>query len=42
MKISESELDEIVESASKVTRLLDNNPKKLSKEDMRKIYKNIL
>jgi alcohol dehydrogenase class IV len=42
MNISESELDEIVESASKVTRLLDNNPKKLSKEDMRKIYKNIL
>jgi alcohol dehydrogenase class IV len=42
MKISESELDEIVESASKVTRLLDNNPKKLSKEDMKAIYRKII
>lgn len=42
MNISERELDEIVESASKVTRLLDNNPKKLSKEDMRAIYRKII
>lgn len=42
MNISERELDEIVESASKVTRLLDNNPKKLSSEDIKMIYKKIL
>lgn len=42
MNISEKQLDIMVESASKVTRLLDNNPKKLTKEDMREIYRKII
>lgn len=31
-------VDELVEAAAKVTRLLDNNPKVLSKADMKEIY----
>ena len=31
-------VDELVEAASKVTRLLNNNPKELTKEEMREIY----
>jgi len=31
-----------VEAASKVTRLLENNPKPLAKSDMRAIYRRLL
>ncbi|WP_027937680.1 iron-containing alcohol dehydrogenase [Anaeroarcus burkinensis] len=40
--IDESVLEELVEAASKVTRLLDNNPKVVSKEDMRTIYRQLI
>lgn len=40
--INEAVLDELIEAAAKVTRLLDNNPKVVTKEDMRAIYKNLL
>jgi len=40
--IHETVLDDLIEAASKVTRLLDNNPKVVTKEDMRAIYKKIL
>lgn len=40
--ITEDDLDGMVEAASKVTRLLDNNPKPMSKGDMRAIYKKLL
>ncbi|MBP2652509.1 MAG: alcohol dehydrogenase [Firmicutes bacterium] len=40
--ISESDLDGMVEAAAKVTRLLDNNPKPMTKNDMRAIYQKLL
>jgi len=40
--INEATLDGLIEAAAKVTRLLDNNPKAVTKEDMRAIYKEIL
>lgn len=40
--ISEADLAGMVEAASKVTRLLDNNPKPMTKDDMRAIYKQLL
>ena len=40
--ISAEVLDEMVESAAKVTRLLDNNPKHMSKNDILSIYKKLL
>lgn len=40
--ITEDDLDGMVEAAAKVTRLLDNNPKPMSKDDMRAIYKKLL
>jgi alcohol dehydrogenase class IV len=40
--ITEADLDIMVESASKVTRLLDNNPKVMTKSDIRAIYEKIL
>ncbi|MBP2625696.1 MAG: alcohol dehydrogenase [Firmicutes bacterium] len=40
--INEAVLDDLIEAASKVTRLLDNNPKVVTKEDMRVIYKELL
>lgn len=40
--ITEAVLDDMIEAASKVTRLLDNNPKVVTKEDMRKIYQKLL
>ena len=36
--IAAADLDGMVEAASKVTRLLNNNPKPMSKEDIRSIY----
>ena len=40
--ITEADLDIMVESASKVTRLLDNNNKVMTKSDIRAIYEKIL
>ena len=40
--INEDVLDDLIDAASKVTRLLDNNPKVVTKEDMRAIYRNLL
>lgn len=40
--VTEADLDALVEAASKVTRLLDNNPKTLTKSDMRAIYRRLL
>ena len=40
--IDEVALDGLIEAAAKVTRLLDNNPKVVTKEDMRAIYKDLL
>lgn len=40
--ITAADLEGMVEAAAKVTRLLDNNPKPMSKEDMRAIYQKLL
>jgi alcohol dehydrogenase class IV len=40
--VTEADLDTLVEAASKVTRLLENNPKPLTKSDMRAIYRRLL
>lgn len=40
--INEAALDDMIEAAAKVTRLLDNNPKVVTKEDMREIYRKLL
>ena len=40
--ITEEVLPELIEAAAKVTRLLDNNPKLVTKEDMKKIYTKLL
>lgn len=40
--LSEDDLDFLVEAGSKVTRLLNNNLKKITKEDMRKIYMSVI
>jgi len=40
--VTEADLDGLVEAASKVTRLLENNPKPLTKSDMRAIYRRLL
>jgi alcohol dehydrogenase class IV len=40
--ISEKELDWLVGAASKVTRLLANNPKELTEEDIRSIYQQVM
>jgi alcohol dehydrogenase class IV len=40
--ITEADLEGLVEAASKVTRLLENNPKPLTKSDMRAIYRRLL
>jgi alcohol dehydrogenase class IV len=42
MGITEADLEGLVEAASKVTRLLENNPKPLTKSDMRAIYRRLL
>jgi alcohol dehydrogenase class IV len=36
--IQASDLDGLVDGASKVTRLLDNNPRSMTRDDMRQIY----
>lgn len=40
--IDEDALDDLIEAAAKVTRLLDNNPKVVTKDDMRAIYRKLL
>jgi alcohol dehydrogenase class IV len=40
--VTEADLDTLVEAASQVTRLLDNNPKPLARSDMRAIYRRLL
>jgi alcohol dehydrogenase len=40
--VTEADLDTLVEAASKVTRLLENNPKPLTKSDMQAIYRRLL
>lgn len=40
--ITAADLDSLVEGAAKVTRLLDNNPRSMSKEDIREIYSQLL
>ena len=40
--VAEKDLEIMVEAASKVTRLLNNNPKPMTKEDIRNIYQKIL
>jgi alcohol dehydrogenase class IV len=40
--VTETELDLMVEAAAKVTRLLDNNPKPMTRDDMRAIYRKLL
>lgn len=40
--VRQADLDLLVEAASKVTRLLENNPKPLTRSDMRAIYRRLL
>ena len=40
--ISLADIDVMVEGAAQVTRLLNNNPKPMSREDMRSIYLKLL
>jgi alcohol dehydrogenase len=40
--VTDSDLDGLVEGASKVTRLLDNNPRPMSRSDMRAIYQRLM
>jgi alcohol dehydrogenase class IV len=40
--ITEADLDFLVAAAAKVTRLLDNNPKLMTKDDIRAIYQKLL
>jgi alcohol dehydrogenase class IV len=40
--IAAADIDGLVEGASKVTRLLDNNPRAIGPEDMRAIYAALL
>jgi alcohol dehydrogenase class IV len=40
--VTEADVDGMAEAASKVTRLLDNNPKPMTKSDMREIYRKLL
>lgn len=39
--ISESDIDSMAEAALKVTRLLNNNPKPMNKDDIKEIYKKL-
>jgi len=40
--IAARDIDGLVEGASKVTRLLDNNPRPMSRDDMRQLYTTLL
>ncbi|MDR3412196.1 MAG: iron-containing alcohol dehydrogenase [Formivibrio sp.] len=41
-KITAADLDTLVDGAAKVTRLLDNNPRPMSKDDIRAIYTQLI
>ena len=41
-QVSEKDMDALVEAGMQVTRLLDNNRKKITPEDARKIYQEIM
>ena len=40
--ITNADLDTLVEGAAKVTRLLDNNPRPMNKDDIRQVYQQLL
>lgn len=40
--IGDDDVDGLVEGASKVTRLLDNNPRPMTRDDMRAIYRRLM
>lgn len=40
--VTEADLDGLVDGAAKVTRLLDNNPRPMSRADMRAIYQRLI
>ena len=40
--ITVSDLDGMVEAAAKVTRLLNNNPKPMGRDDIRSVYRRLL
>ena len=40
--ITAADLDGMVEAAAKVTRLLNNNPKPMGKDDIRSVYRRLL
>lgn len=40
--VTEADLDGLVDGAAKVTRLLDNNPRPMSRAEMRAIYRDLL
>jgi alcohol dehydrogenase class IV len=40
--VTEADLDALVDGASKVTRLLNNNPRTMTRDDMRAIYTAVL
>jgi alcohol dehydrogenase class IV len=40
--IGDADIDGLVEGASKVTRLLDNNPRPMTRDDMRAIYRRLM
>ena len=40
--ITDRDLDGLVDGAAKVTRLLDNNPRPMTRADMRAIYQRLL
>lgn len=40
--VTEADLDGLVDGAAKVTRLLDNNPRTMSRADMRAIYQRLI
>ncbi|MDQ0300361.1 alcohol dehydrogenase class IV [Salibacterium salarium] len=40
--VTEDDIEDLAVAASKITRLLDNNPKELSIEDMKNIYRRLL
>jgi alcohol dehydrogenase class IV len=40
--VTDADLDALVDGASKVTRLLNNNPRPMGRDDMRAIYASVL
>ncbi len=40
--IGDDDIEGLVESAAKVTRLLDNNPRRMGRADMRAVYQRLM